>query len=244
MEEFEQQEQQQEEKTFTQADVDRIVQDRLGREKSKYADYEDAKGIVEELTAYGYQGSAKEIRAAVKAQREEYQRQQELAELQEQAKDKGTSPETLAEIRELKKELAEIKREKEEKQKVIEQQTQEYQAFQEKVAEFQETYPDVDLDKLNNDEEFIEFLKDSNPNLSLIKVYERYTKYTHGAVEKATAKIQSNIERSTSSGKAKGSDSTYGLTAEQRKTVDDFNATCRNPRERITYQEFSQNLRR
>lgn len=55
------------------------------------------------------------------------------------------------------------------------------------------------MDKLNEDEDFIEFLKDSNPNLSLVKVYERYNKYTHGAVEKATAKIQSNLERSTAS---------------------------------------------
>lgn len=244
MEELNQEQQQQEEKTFTQADVDRIVQERLGIEKSKYADYEDAKGIVEELTAYGYQGSAKEIREAVKAQREEYQRAQELQELQEQAHKEGTSPELLQEMREVKKELAELKKEKIEKQKAIEQQTQAQQAFQSKVDEFVETYPDVDLEKLNNDEDFIEFVQESNPKLSLVQVYERYNKYTHGAVEKATAKIQSNIERTTSSGKAKGSDNSYGLSAEQRKTVDDYNASCRNPKERITYQEFSKNLRR
>lgn len=33
----------QDDKTFTQADVDRIVQDRLAQEKKKYADYDDLK---------------------------------------------------------------------------------------------------------------------------------------------------------------------------------------------------------
>jgi hypothetical protein len=37
----------QSEKTFTQADVDRIVQDRVSREKSKYADYDDLKAFKE-----------------------------------------------------------------------------------------------------------------------------------------------------------------------------------------------------
>jgi hypothetical protein len=41
-------------KTFTQADVDRIVQDRLAKEKAKYADYDDLKvkaAKVDELEA-------------------------------------------------------------------------------------------------------------------------------------------------------------------------------------------------
>lgn len=37
----------QSEKTFTQADVDRIVQDRVGRERGKYADYDDLKAFKE-----------------------------------------------------------------------------------------------------------------------------------------------------------------------------------------------------
>lgn len=36
-------------KTFTQADVDRIVQDRLAKEKGKYADYDELKGKADEL---------------------------------------------------------------------------------------------------------------------------------------------------------------------------------------------------
>ncbi|MDF0591661.1 hypothetical protein [Candidatus Methanocrinis natronophilus] len=39
------------EKKFTQADVDRIVQERLNREKAKYADYEDLKRENEDLKA-------------------------------------------------------------------------------------------------------------------------------------------------------------------------------------------------
>jgi hypothetical protein len=36
-------------KTFTQSDIDRIVADRLGREKSKYADYDDLKAKAEQF---------------------------------------------------------------------------------------------------------------------------------------------------------------------------------------------------
>jgi len=35
------------EQTFTQADIDRIVKDRVGREKAKYADYDDLKKAAE-----------------------------------------------------------------------------------------------------------------------------------------------------------------------------------------------------
>jgi uncharacterized protein (UPF0335 family) len=199
-----------------QQELDRIINDRLGREKQKYHDYEDAKGILEELNAYGYQGDAKAVRQAVKAQREETQRQQELQELQEQAKNKGTSPELLAEMRELKKELAEIKKEKEDKIQAVKQADQQKEKMATMVSEFEETYPDVDLEKLNNNDDFIEFYKDSNPNLSLAKVYERYAKYTHGAVQKATAKIQVNLDRSTSSGKNKQKTESYGLTERQK----------------------------
>jgi hypothetical protein len=40
-----------EEKKFTQADVDRIVQERVAREKAKYADYDEIKAENEQLKA-------------------------------------------------------------------------------------------------------------------------------------------------------------------------------------------------
>lgn len=225
-----------------QAEVNRIVEERLARERGKYTDYEDLKGTIDELNALGYQGSAKEVKEAIRAVREQTEREAELQDLQRQAETEGTSPEVLKEIRDLKKELAEIKKDKQEKLDAVKHQQDQQEQLNAMVEEFNETYPDVDLEQLNNDEEFLEFVRDANPNLSLVKVYERYTKYTRGAQQKAAAKIQTNLDRSTSSGKSKGRQDTFGLTAEQRETVDEWNKS--NPRMKMTYAEFSSNLRR
>lgn len=233
-----------EQKSFTQEDVDRIVGDRLSREKSKYTDYEDTKGILEELNAYGFQGNAREVRAAVKTQREENQKQEELQELQEEANQSGTSPELLAEIRELKTEISSYKKDKQEKFQAEADAVKAQENIRTMVDEFSEDYPNIDLEKLNKNEDFIDFLQESNPNMSLSKVYARYSKYSNGAADKAAAKIQSNLERSTSSGKAKGTNNSFGLSADQKNTVDEYNASCKNSKEKLTYEEFSQNLRR
>lgn len=119
-----------------QAEVDRIVQERLGREKEKYTDYEDLKGVTDELKAYGYTGSVKDIREAVKTQREEAQRQQELQELQKQAKEDGTSPELLKEIRDLKNEITGLKKDNTEREKAIQAAAKVKEDFDNKVKEF------------------------------------------------------------------------------------------------------------
>jgi hypothetical protein len=236
-----------------QQELDRIVGERLAREKSKYADYDDLKGIDEELKAFGYEGTAKERRESLKTQREETQRQQELQnsveEVKSQIEDEGTSPKLTAYLAKLEKRLEasearteKLEKEKEEKVQATKQADQKKEHMATMISEFEETYPNIDLEKLNNDEDFIEFLKDSNPNLSLSKVYERYNKYTHGATEKAIAKIQSNLERSTSSGKQRNSNEGGGLSSDQRQTVDDWNKS--NPQMKMTYQEFSNSLRK
>jgi hypothetical protein len=205
-------------KTFTQAEIDKIVGERLARERSKYSDYEDVKGILEELNAYGYQGGAKEVREAIKSQREAVQKQQELETLQDEAKEKGATPELLAEIKQLKAEIADMKKEREDKKKEEEKKQQEKEAFNNQVKEFEEKYPNIDLDKLNKDADFLEFLEASNPNLTLSQVYAKFEKFVGGAESKAIAKIQSNVERSTSSGRNKGdaNGGTYGLTPRQQ----------------------------
>ena len=82
-------------KTFTQEDVNKIVQGRVGELNS----------VIEELKAFGYEGSPKEIKEAIRVQRETYDKQRELTELQQEASETGVDPEILKEIKELKKDL-------------------------------------------------------------------------------------------------------------------------------------------
>src|SRR5215470_14375105 len=61
-------------KTFTQADVDRIVADRLGRERGKYADYDDLKtkaSQFDELAEKNRTEAEKAVTAARKEGRDE-----------------------------------------------------------------------------------------------------------------------------------------------------------------------------
>jgi len=219
----------QSEKTFTQEDVERIVGERLGREGIK-----DMKEIVETLKEFGYEGSPSEIKAAVKAQAEEfkrqteeYRKQAELEALKDEAKETGTTPELLKRIETLEKKLSEAEQEKEDKKRQVETEKQQQEAWDTQVSEFAEKYPDIDIDKLDKNEKFLKFVKRSNPNLTLVEVYEDFVEMVGGAEAEAIAKIQSNIDRSTSSGRAKGdaSGGTHGLTSRQQQLAEENGMT-------------------
>jgi hypothetical protein len=201
-----------------QAELNRIIEDRLGREKAKYADHDDIRGVVEELKAFGYEGTPKEIREAVKTQREAVAKQAELEALKHEAQTTGTSPELLAEMKAIKAELADIKKDK---QAIIQQTEAKKQAdiiWDGQVKEFGELFPDIDLPSLNDDEDFMDFWQASAPSQTISKVWERYSKLVGKAKADATAKIKSNVDRSTSSGRSKGDPTggTYGLSSSQQ----------------------------
>lgn len=227
-----------------QAEVNRIVEERLARERSKYSDYEDLRGTIAELNALGYEGNAKEVKEAIRAAREESQRELELQALQEQEEIEGTSPALIKKMKDMEKELQSLKQEKENKIRAAEEKAKADEQTAIQINEFEDNFPDVDLQKLLTDEDFKEFMESSNPNLTVSQVYEKFSKYVHGAEKKAAAKIQSNLERSTSSGKQKGRNDTYGLTADQKAIVDDWNKSARNAKEKMTYEEFAASLRK
>jgi len=201
-----------------QAELNRIIEDRLGRERSKYADHDDIRGVVEELRAFGYEGTPAQIREAVKAQREATQQQTQLAELEEKARTEGTTPALLSRIEKLEKKLSESDGERNAIKQAEEQKKQADVIWNEQVKEFEETHQDVDLASLNDDEDFMDFWQASAPSQTITKVWERYSKLVGKAKADATAKIKSNVDRSTSSGRSKGDPSggTYGLSATQQ----------------------------
>jgi transketolase len=163
--------------------------------------------------------------------------EQELASLQLEAKETGTSPELLAEIKQLKAELADIKKDKEAKSQEAQAKAQAEQAWNQQVAEFEENYPDIDLPKLAANKDFLEYLEGANPNLTISQNYERFLKFFGKANADAVAKLKSNIDRSTSSGRAKGdaSGGTYGLS------VDEQELAVENG---MTYKEYAERKRK
>ncbi len=231
-----------------QAELDRIIGDRVSRvKKEEPEDYQTLKEITKELELYGYTGSPQEIRQAVKAQREAYQQQQELEQLQQQAVDNGITPALAKEIKELKDELKQSKKALDdilgEKQAKLNAE-KEAQANQEKwdaqVKEFEEEFPDTDLNELGKNQEFLDFIEGSN--WSLKTAYKKFSKL-HGEIEsKVISKVASKQLRSTSGSKGEGSTSGSGanLTAEQKSIVDNWNQ--KNPKMTMSYKEYADKL--
>lgn len=226
------------EKTFTQAEVNGIIAERLGREN-----VHDAKEIVELLKDFGYEGSPAEIKVilreqakTVKEQREQQAREKELEDLQDQAAQNGTSPELLAAIKRLESKIANMEEKDQKKAQEAQAQIETQKRIDAELAEFNTKYPDIDLDKLAENEKFNKFVKRSNVNLSLTEIYEDYVELIGDTEKAAIAKVKSNLERSTSSGKAKGGNDvggTYGLTPRQQALATDA---------KMSFKKYADNL--
>lgn len=225
-----------------QQEVNRIIGERLSREG-----IQDKNEIVETLKEFGYEGTPAEIKQAIKEQAEynrtqtaEAQKQADLDALKEQARNEGTSPELLKEIRELKADLADIKGERTAIKQAAEQKTAAETIFNKQVGFFQEheETKGIDLEKLNNNPKFVKFLQKQRPTGKedfLVEVYKDFAELVGGAEAEAIAKIQANVDRSTGSGRGKGDPTggSYGLTENQRNLADENG---------MTYKQYSENL--
>lgn len=225
---------QQQEKTFTQADVDRIIGERLTRERSKFeSELQEYKETLSELDDFGYTGTVAEKREAIRAYKAELSKAQEIETLQQEAQQTGTSPELLAEIKELKKELAEIKGERQAKEKELKAKIEAEESWNKQFNEFKEAYPDVDETKLNENQKFLKFIK--NKSGTLKELYEDFIELVGETETAAIAKVISKNERSTGSGKSSSADGGgYGLTDSQKTLAQ---------RAGLTYKEYSEYLK-
>lgn len=226
--------------TFTpeeQAEVDRVVGERLGRERQKYEGLEDLRELPDILKDFGYTGTPAEIKQAVRAHAQEYKKQAELEQLQAEAARNGTSPELAAEIKALKAEVSELKQYKESVTKEFSDKQKADQDWVKQVDAFTKKHPTIDLEKLSENQKFLRFVK--GKNLPLIDLYEDFVDLLGGAEAEAIAKLQSNVDRSTSSGRQKGSaeGGTHGLTPRQIALVDDYNRG--NPDKKMSYKEYA-----
>ena len=223
------------EKTFTQAEVEKIIGERLARDRKEVAlELKEHKELLEELRDYGYEGSVQEVKSLIKSQKEELQKQQEVEQLQQEAQQTGTSPELMAEIKELKKQLADITAERQAKEKELKAKIEAEESWNKQFNEFKEAYPDVDETKLNENPKFLKFIK--NKAGTLKELYEDFIELVGETEAEVMARSKSKDLRSTSSGKLTSSDTgaTYGLTDNQKMLAKENG---------MTYKEYAEAMK-
>ena len=232
----------QQEKTFTQAELDKIIAERVARVKAeKPSDYDDLREMATDLEDYGFVGTVAEKKAALKAAKEQVRLQNELESLEEEADRTGTSPELLREIRELKKELKEVKDERKALNEVDEAKRKEAEAkikidadWDRQLTELNEAHSDVDPEELAKDAKFIKFAKSHKGDIK--EIYEDYLELMEDAAQNIAEKFKRSELRSTGGGKTPPSSSGAKLSTAQQSTLEDWNK--RNPRMKMTPQEF------
>jgi len=225
------------EKTFTQAELDSIIKDRLAREKNKYTDYDDLKELSTILDDFDYADlSVAEKKKILKQQADEYKSQKEAREKEElevKAQEKNINPEIYKDIENLKQKLAKFEEKELQEQENNKRLEAAKQKSLEEIKEFQEKYTDIDLEALAKKPKFKKLLDNAKPGLSLTQIYEDlYMEFNNEGEEKK----ELNNARSTSSGKSGGNVSgrTYGLTAKQREIADESG---------LSYEKYSQLLK-
>lgn len=194
--------------------LNQIVEERLARERGKYADYEDLKGIDEELKAFGYDGTPKERREAIKSQREAAAKANEVEELQRKANEDGTTPALQAKIDKLEKQLSDIVGERTAIKQAEEIKTKNQQLWDTQFKEFTEAFPNVDGEILAGNDKFKKFVK--GKALPLKELYEDFMDFIGETETEAIKKALSKVDRSTGVGKGSSTEgSSYGLTSKQ-----------------------------
>jgi hypothetical protein len=221
-----------------QAEVDRIVGDRLSREKSKYADYDDLAEIAKELEDFNYTGTPAEKKAAIKAYKESLREQSSYQEEIEHAANDGEIPDEKV-INALAKKFGTTADKVEraikksiEADEAADRKQKDDEAWNKQVKDFEEKYENIDIAKLAEDKKFIKFAK--GKGMPLTEMYEEYLDFLGDSEKEFTAKIQSNIDRSTSSGKQKGDalGGTYGLSADEQELAKENGMTLKEFYER------------
>jgi len=123
------------EKTFTQADVDRIIGERLGREREKYQGFDQTQTQLQALQQYGY--SLNDVVAYLEQSAQEQYHQQ----IQQQAQEFGVAPQILQKLSEYEQRFV----------------AQDY-------AEAQRTL-DTEVDRMGKDPQFGEFFKQNETEI-------------------------------------------------------------------------------
>ncbi len=101
------------------------------------------------------------------------------------------------------------------------------------VREFTRRYPQVDLERLRNDGNFMLFCGSRYGNEPLVKLFEDYAALLDSVREEERARTESKADRGTGSG---GSGGGQALTADQQKALEEWNRAY--PQMKMTAKEF------
>lgn len=134
-------------------------------------------------------------------------------------------------------EFAELVIERRQQKQQAEQKRQKDEAWSKQVKEFAEEHPDVDLDELSKDEKFLKFAKGKSQPLK--ELYKDYAELAETPTRRVVIAPPSNSREFTvlpTRGFDPGGHA--GLTAEEMKSVDDWNAKTSDRGMKMTYIEF------
>jgi len=231
------------EKTFTQTELNEIVEKRLARAKAeKPDDYDDLLAIASVMEEYGFTGTAAEKRAALKAVNEKNRTERELQEINEEAEKTGHSPEIIKELKDAKKKNKEAQKKLDgytkietEKQKVIEAQEEADANWERQFKEFVESHEDIDIDELVKDAKFVKYAKKHTGELT--EIYDDYLELMESNSQSIADKFKKSESRSTGGGKNIPSSGNIKLSTETQKTMDDWNK--RYPKNPMTPKDFT-----
>lgn len=218
-----------------QAEVNRVISERLARDG-----VQDKNEIVDILKDFDYSGTPAEIKAALKAQADQYKvnkaeqaKQAELDALKEKAEEDGTSPAYEKRIKDLEDKIAASEKAKEDAIKAAEAKVKESTEWNKQVEDFSKEYPDVNLDGLNEDKKFAKFVK-GKKGVPLKELYEDYLEVVGETADEAVKKATSKAARSTGSAAGgSGTGGIYGLTPHQQELAKENG---------MTFKEFSESL--
>lgn len=163
---------------------------------------------------------------------EEYGGRVAESELQKESKRTGRSVDELKEERENREFLRKLKEKDRAADTAARAAAQRNAFIRQDAQDFVAKYPQVDVGKLENNQQFRRFCGSRYGREPLAKLYEDFRGLVGEAESQGGAKVRASSGRSTGSGGGGGE----LLTAEQRKSLAEWNAA--NPDMRMTAKEF------
>lgn len=167
---------------------------------------------------------------------QEYGKKVREAKLREKAESTGQSYEEVEEEENAKAYLRNKKREEESNRLAAQKRTEAEQAsrnfFMDDLQNFMEAYPDVDVAKLDNNQNFRRFCGSRYGHEPLANLYKDYTELVSISEKAGAAKRDTRNDRSTGTGSSGGA----RLTAEQQRSLQEWNT--RHPEMKMTPQEY------
>ena len=107
------------------------------------------------------------------------------------------------------------------------------------IEEFQREYPDVELETLCTDTQFVLFAR--GKTLDLMTIYGDYLTFCEAVERKLTEKYRARTNRATGSGSARTSASSAGLTDAQNLFLSEWNRE--HPEYAMTAKEYAAALK-